>query len=75
MWDEPRTDEDWQRAVDMAEGALLLDSARMYGLVTGGPQVNVDRCQDLLERGRARGCVPNPNAGEMFVKMLMTAER
>jgi hypothetical protein len=38
--------------------ALLLDSARLYGLVTGGPHVNVARCDVILARGKQRGVVP-----------------
>ena len=37
---------------------LALDSARQYGLVTGGPVIDVDRCWELLARGRAKGFVP-----------------
>lgn len=49
---------EWQIAVDAAEAMLLLDSARQYGLVTGGLFVDVDRCVDLLARGHAAGYVP-----------------
>lgn len=67
---QPRTPEEWQAAVDAAQGALTLDSARKYGLVTGGPVVNVDRCVELLEAGRKRGIVPSPDAVEKFVAEL-----
>jgi hypothetical protein len=42
----------------LAETCLLLDSARQYGLVTGGPEVDVARCLELLDRGRQLGHVP-----------------
>jgi hypothetical protein len=54
----PRTPAEWQLVVDLAEACLLIDSARQYGLITGGPIVDVDRCVALLDRGRARGIVP-----------------
>jgi hypothetical protein len=59
--------------VDMAEACLALDSARLYGLVTGGPKVNVDRCEELLERGRARGTRPRKDAIERFMEALRAA--
>jgi hypothetical protein len=55
---DPQTPEEWQDAVNAADFFLQLDSARQYGLVTGGPDVNVARCVDILDRGRALGYVP-----------------
>ncbi len=57
---DPQTPEEWQEAVDMAEFYLTLESARMYGLVVGGPDVNSERCLDILERGKAKGVKPSP---------------
>lgn len=53
----PETPQEWQLAVDLAEFYLLTDSAEQYGLVTG-PKVNVQRCEDILARGRERGFRP-----------------
>lgn len=64
---QPSTPEEWQAAVDAAEGALAVDSARQYGLVTGGPIVNVDRCVEILDAGRERGITPASDAIEKFV--------
>lgn len=63
----PRTPEEWQEAVDGAQACLLLDSARQYGLIEGGPGVNVDRCVGLLEHGRARGIVPTPEGVDRVI--------
>lgn len=54
---DPETPAEWRAAVVMAEACVLLDSARQYGLVVGGPVVDVERCLALIERGRARGVV------------------
>lgn len=54
----PETPAEWQAAVDGAEFLLLVDSARQYGLIEGGPVVNCDRAAELLERGRALGYTP-----------------
>jgi hypothetical protein len=55
---DPETPAEWQAAIDMAASWLLVDSARQYGLITGGPVVDVVRCDQLLTAGRARGVVP-----------------
>src|SRR5919109_1085224 len=36
---EPQNPKEWQEAIDAAEFYLALDSARQYGLLTGGPTV------------------------------------
>jgi hypothetical protein len=64
---QPTSDHEWQEAVDLAEGALSLHDARLYGLVTGGPAVNVARCREILRLGAARGIHPAPNAVERFI--------
>lgn len=33
---DPRTPEEWQNAADAADALLKNDSAKVYGLVTGG---------------------------------------
>lgn len=48
----PETPEEWQTVVDAADALLKLDAARMYGLVTGGPEVDGERCWEVVHRGR-----------------------
>ena len=55
---EPETAEQWQEAVDAAEFFLAMDSARQYGLVETDVRVDVERCVELLRRGKARGIEP-----------------
>jgi hypothetical protein len=54
----PQLSQEWQDAVNTAEFLLLLESARGYGLITGGPTVNVERCMEILELGREKGFFP-----------------
>lgn len=75
MWTEPETDEQWQEAVDLAEACIMLDSAIKYGLVTGGPRINVDRCQELLDRGKVRGTFPRQDAVERFIAAYNAAPK
>lgn len=58
MSDDPQTPAEWQEAVNLAEFCVLLDSARQYGLVRGGPKVDVERCLLVLSAGRTRGVLP-----------------
>jgi len=70
MSKEPRTPAEWQEAVDLAEGFLLIESARSYGLITGGPKVDVARCEEILVAGRRRGVRPRSAAAEQLARML-----
>lgn len=67
---DPKTREEWQEAVDLAEGLLALESARAYGFVAGGPSVDVARCEEVLRRGRDRGFTPHDNAIELVALAL-----
>jgi hypothetical protein len=72
---EPKTWAEWQEAVDTAHALLTLDSARQFGLVTGGPSINVDRCVEVLEQGKSRYILPRPDAIERFVEDLTASAR
>lgn len=71
---DPETVEEWQAAVDAAYGALSLDSCRQYGLISGGPKVDVERCHEVLAAGRARGIVPTEGADIVFMLALMVPD-
>jgi hypothetical protein len=64
---DPQTNAEWQEAVDIASALLHLQSARAYGLVTGGPTVNVERCEQVVADGARRGVSPSPDHVERFV--------
>jgi hypothetical protein len=64
---EPQTEVEWQIAVDAANALLRIDAARQYGLIEGGPAIDVDRCVELIERGAARGTMPRRESVEEFV--------
>lgn len=50
---DPRSPEEWREAMREAEFMILLDSARQYGLVAGGPIANVARCLEIIRKGLA----------------------
>lgn len=65
--EDPRTLGEWQDAVDCSHAALSLESARFYGLVTGGPEINSERCESIIRRGKVRGITPRPDAIVRFI--------
>jgi hypothetical protein len=38
-----------------AEVLLRIQSAKLYGFIEGGPPINVERCEEVLEQARAAG--------------------
>lgn len=48
---EPGTIDEWKDAMILAAAHLQIHAAIAYGFITG-PEIDVDRCEDLLERGR-----------------------
>jgi len=54
---EPETLAECQEAVDAAAFGLLVDAAEQYGLVIG-PKYNIERCEEILRKGRERGIRP-----------------
>lgn len=72
---DPSTRAEWQEAADAANGALHLNSAREYGLVAGGPEVDVARCQFILDSAKRLGIVPSIDSVEGFVRGILDRER
>lgn len=72
---DPKTKTEWRDAVDAAHGALTLDASRQYGLVEGGPEVNVKRCSQIIEKGRRRGILPSKDAVERYINGLVANEK
>lgn len=68
---DPKTPAEWRQAVALAEACLLLDSARQYGLVTGGPGVDAERCEDILRRGAEQGIRPTHVEVDEAIRRLL----
>lgn len=66
--EDPETPEQWQLAVDAAHACLALDSAKQYGLIEGGPRIDVERCVEILEGGEKLGYHPSKTAIEDFIR-------
>lgn len=68
---EPQSLIEWQNTVDAADALLHLDAARLDGTVVGGPDVDVDRCWDLIYRAEELyGIEPIEDAVERLVEAL-----
>lgn len=67
---EPTTPAEWIQIVTMAAAFVKFDAAKQYGLITGGPVVNVDRCRELLERGARDGWLPRDREVDEFLRVL-----
>lgn len=67
----PQTEQEWQEAVDLADGLLAVVSARAYGLVAGGPEVDVDRCYSILRRGAELGFSPGEHSVQRTIADLL----
>jgi hypothetical protein len=70
---DPESPPEWRAAAACADALLHLDAARQYGLVTGGPGVDVDRCLDLLARAKARGIEPTEAEATAALQLLLEA--
>lgn len=54
----PETPEQWQKAVNLADLFLTLEAAKTYGLIYGGPEIDMARCIELLRQGETMGILP-----------------
>jgi hypothetical protein len=66
----PNTAKEWQDAVDAAYVLISIDAARQYGLITGGPKANVDRCIEIPALGKRKGFSPSVDAVERVMGNL-----
>ncbi len=73
MIQDPQTPTEWQEAVDLAEFFLLLDAARKYNLVTGGPDILLERCEQILREGRRQSIRPHQDCVERLIGAYLEA--
>jgi hypothetical protein len=71
---DPCTDAEWREAVALAAALLNIDAARQYGLITGGPEVRIDRSVAILEAGRARSIVPTRAEVDQAIAVIARGE-
>jgi hypothetical protein len=66
----PRTPAQWQEAVDGAAGARVIADCMMYGLLQGDVEINVERCDYILEQGKRRGILPSHDPVELAIGLI-----
>ena len=55
---DPQTPEEWRVVAQMAAGLRLIEDARLYGFLVGGPTIDVERVDDVIDRARELGLAP-----------------
>lgn len=55
---QPQTVDEWQEAATLAAGLRLIYDARLYGFIEGGPEIDVDRVDSILDEAATVGIVP-----------------
>lgn len=67
---DPQTPAEWQEALDAATALRAIADCMMYGLVQGGPTINVERCDDLIARARRLRFRPSAPAADLAVAYI-----
>jgi hypothetical protein len=67
---DPRGSKQWQEAVDLAAGLRAIADCKMYGLLEGGPEIDIRRCDQILERGALIGYSPSRPVKELAVVIV-----
>jgi len=67
----PKTKTEWAEAAACAEACLRLEAARLYGLLTGGPTINVARCERVLAGAKRRGVILTAAEVDRAVDLLL----
>lgn len=61
--------------MDAADDLLKIDSAEIYGLVTGGPEIDADRCWELVHRAKKlHGIEPHEDAVERYLSQCAAGD-
>lgn len=66
----PASPQERQAAVDASLALLAVHSAQALGLVAGAPEVNIERCVQLLQLGERAGVSPSAAAMEDALRVL-----
>ena len=68
----PDTLEEWRAGAHAAAGLLLIDDARQWGLLRGGPTIDRARCEEIIAGAAERGvAIPPSVAREAAVELAL----
>lgn len=68
--DMPVTPSEWREGVNAASTMLAVAIAQRYGLMRGGPVVDVEACTVMLKRGKRLGYLPRTEALDGYIRTL-----
>ncbi len=66
----PVTPEEWREVVDAAAACRAIYDCKCYGLIEGGAEINVARCDYILENGAKLGYRPSKSAIDLGIEMI-----
>jgi hypothetical protein len=66
---DPQTPQEWQEAVDSAAAWRAIADCMIYGFLKG-PQIDFDRCTEILDRGEKLGVRPSGPVVDLAVQMV-----
>jgi hypothetical protein len=72
---QPLTVDEWNEAATLAAACLLIDDARLYGFVVGGPTIDRERCVEVLDQAARVGIVPTKLATEQAALDLIAEQQ
>jgi hypothetical protein len=67
---DPNTPEEWQEAYDAALACRTIADCRMYGLLKGGPLIDLERCDRLIAAGEKRGLRPSRPVEQLAIGLV-----
>lgn len=53
-----------QELADLSQGLILLNDAKLYGFIEGGPKIDVEHCEVVLARLAREGIVPDEDGAQ-----------
>jgi hypothetical protein len=67
---DPETPGEWQEAYDAALACRTIADCRMYGLLKGGPVIDLERCDRLIAAGEKRGLRPSRPVEQLAIGLV-----
>ena len=70
----PSTDAEWREACNLAFTYIRIDAARAYGLISGGPTIDVARCEHIIVEGKRRGIESDEASFRKLLQLILTGQ-
>jgi hypothetical protein len=68
---QPKSSEEWQEAVNLAELYSRVDAAVKYGFISFTGKIDISRCEEILEQGRRRCVYPVQAQVDELIQQLV----